>query len=528
MRGKIKLVSVVLFAMLMLGFASVVNAQTPVYVVSSNPNEVTHYGVTEVMGRVQLSVTNTSTSVGSSITITFGGVVIKNASSTPTFVGNPVDPTDGVAPGGIRVQGAGGFAPTANYSFTSVSSTGTGGQVIISLPAGLTGTGNPNVDYITIDGVRADVSTKAVGTDITASLSSSPPTANTFANVSVVRVATVNESLILTAKSGSVAICSATTSAANSIKITEGSAGVFVQYVTSIGQATSVPAPPDARDKFGAKNNTQINIVLSTLPAGTTITWPSTVASDVLTSLGDGGELNLISQSASGDAALYDFATTSQAISDANPESFTFDSTNVTVNIDVNTAVPGSATIQIQLYPPNPTGATAVPRFNHPLINSPADPIIGVNKCTTNLLFTFLTNATGIGFDSGMAIANTTKDPYGTAAQSGPITIYFYGTNAPAPLTTPDVAAGTVWANSLSTIAPGFQGYAIAVAQFQYAHGYAFITGKYNPGSVYDVAEGYVAIVIPDPTQTGGTRLAGPPIQNNLFVPPALGEQLGQ
>src|SRR5215831_8383324 len=102
MRGKIKLVSVVLFAMLMLGFASVVNAQTPVYVVSSNPNEVTHYGVTEVMGRVQLSVTNTSTSVGSSITITFGGVVIKNASSTPTFVGNPVDPTDGVAPGGIR------------------------------------------------------------------------------------------------------------------------------------------------------------------------------------------------------------------------------------------------------------------------------------------------------------------------------------------------------------------------------------------------------------------------------------------
>jgi hypothetical protein len=522
MRGKIKLVSVVLFAMLMLGFASVVNAQA-VYTVSSNPNEVTHYGVTEVMGRVQLSQTNTGTTVGSQITVTYQGVTIKNASSTATNVGDVTVPGSGAAPGGITVAGAGGWAGTiAGLTFTSVSSTGTGGQVIISIPNTITGSGNPNVDFLVIDGVRADVSTKALATDIQASLSSSPSTANTFLNVSVVRVATINESLVLTAKSGSVAICSATTSAANSIKIHEGSAGVFVQYVTS---AAGTAVPPDAREKFGAKNNTQVNIVLSTLPAGTTITWPATVASDVA----GAGSLELISQSASGDAALYDFSTASQAISDANVESFTFDSTNVTVNIDPTTAVPGTATIQIQLYPPNPTsGSLGVPRFNHPLINSPADSIIGVNKCTTNLLFTFLTNATGIGFDSGMAIANTTMDPYGTAAQSGPITIYFYGTNAPAPLTTPDVAAGTVWANSLSTIAPGFQGYAIAVAQFQYAHGYAFITGKYNPGSVYDVAEGYIAIVIPDPTQTGGTRLAGPPVQNNLFVPPASGEQLGQ
>src|SRR5215831_11580165 len=109
MRGKIKLVSVVLFAMLMLGFASVVNAQTPVYVVSSNPNEVTHYGVTEVMGRVQLSQTNTGTTVGSQITVTYSGVVLKNASSTPTDVGDTTVPTTGVAPGGIRVQGAGGW-----------------------------------------------------------------------------------------------------------------------------------------------------------------------------------------------------------------------------------------------------------------------------------------------------------------------------------------------------------------------------------------------------------------------------------
>jgi hypothetical protein len=410
-------------------------------------------------------------------------------------------------------------------SFTSVSSTGTGGQVIISIPAGLVATADPNVDFFTVDGVRADVSTKALGTDVQASLSSSPATANTFINVSVVRVATVNESLVISTTLASEAAC--ITPTAPTLTIKEGSAGVFAQYVASAG-AGGAPVPVDARDAFGAINNTRINIVLTPLPTGVTITWPDSIDSDVLTNLGDGGQLQLISQSASGDAALYDFTTSLQAASDANLETFVIDgASGIVVEIDPDTALPGGASVEVQLYPPDSASATAVPRFNHPLINFPGDGIVQVSKCTTNLLFTFLTNATGVGFDSGLAIANTSADPYGTAAQNGTITIHFYGTNAPTPLTTADVPAGTVWAASLSTIAPGFQGYAIAVAQFQYGHGYAFITGKYNSGSVYDVAEGYMAIVIPDPAFTGA-RYASPPPQNNLLLPPTTGEQLGQ
>ncbi len=61
----------------------------------------------------------------------------------------------------------------------------------------------------------------------------------------------------------------------------------------------------------------------------------------------------------------------------------------------------------------------------------------------------------------------------------------------------------------------GFQGYLIAKCDFQYAHGFSFIVGKYNSGSVFDVAHGYLALVIPDPSITARAASNG-------------GESLGQ
>ena len=45
--------------------------------------------------------------------------------------------------------------------------------------------------------------------------------------------------------------------------------------------------------------------------------------------------------------------------------------------------------------------------------------------------------------------------------------------------------------------APEFQGYVIAVCEFQYAHGFAFITDGF--GGVRSLAQGYLALVIPTP-----------------------------
>jgi len=135
-----------------------------------------------------------------------------------------------------------------------------------------------------------------------------------------------------------------------------------------------------------------------------------------------------------------------------------------------------------------------VPRF---VSNSTAGSLFSVIACATHLLYPFVTNQAG--YDTGIAIANTSQDPYGTSTQTGTCVVTPFGTPTSSAFTTPAaVAPGTVWANLVSIMFPGFQGYLIADCAFQYAHGFAFIT---KVGGV-DLAEGYLALVIPDPPRS--------------------------
>jgi len=123
-------------------------------------------------------------------------------------------------------------------------------------------------------------------------------------------------------------------------------------------------------------------------------------------------------------------------------------------------------------------------------------------RCETNLLWPYVTNQAG--FDTGMVIANTSRDPYGTEAQEGPCTIYYYGADtgggaAPAPQTTGTITAGTqaIWTLSSGgnygiAATPGFQGYVIARCQFRFAHGYAFISDV----GASKLAQGYLALIL--------------------------------
>jgi hypothetical protein len=143
--------------------------------------------------------------------------------------------------------------------------------------------------------------------------------------------------------------------------------------------------------------------------------------------------------------------------------------------------------------------ATApAPRF---VDNNPLNAFT-IIRCQTNLLWPYVTNQAG--FDTGMVIANTSRDPFGTETQEGPCTIYYYGSTtgggaAPAPQTTSSIAAGTqaVWTLSSGgnygiAATPGFQGYVIATCLFQYAHGYAFISDV----GASKLAQGYLALIM--------------------------------
>jgi hypothetical protein len=118
--------------------------------------------------------------------------------------------------------------------------------------------------------------------------------------------------------------------------------------------------------------------------------------------------------------------------------------------------------------------------------------------CTTNLLYPYVVNTNG--FDTGLAIANTSSDPFGTTPQAGTCTLTFYGSGAPSTptYTSPSVANGTVWTSLASTLSPGFQGYIFAVCNFQYAHGFAFVSDV----GARNLAMGYLALVVPTPRTT--------------------------
>jgi hypothetical protein len=126
-----------------------------------------------------------------------------------------------------------------------------------------------------------------------------------------------------------------------------------------------------------------------------------------------------------------------------------------------------------------------------------------INKCSCNILFPFVTNQQG--FDTGVAIANTSVDPFGTTPQAGLVTLNYYsgGTPPPAQTTNATVPGGQQLLFTLSgggnfgiAATPGFQGYIIATAQFQYCHAFAYVSAQGALPTAAGASEGYLGIVL--------------------------------
>jgi hypothetical protein len=183
-------------------------------------------------------------------------------------------------------------------------------------------------------------------------------------------------------------------------------------------------------------------------------------------------------------------------------------------NPSANTPTPGTATVNMS-FAPTPTaafsaaaGAAAsssltVPRFAD---TSTANNAFIISLCQTVLLYPFVTNMNG--FDTGLAVANTTTDPFGTRTQAGTCTFNWYGSSAPTATTSGNIATGTVYTTLASTAAPGFQGYMIAVCNFQLAHGFAFVSDI----GARNIAMGYLALILPTgaSSRTNSNILQGP------------------
>jgi hypothetical protein len=208
---------------------------------------------------------------------------------------------------------------------------------------------------------------------------------------------------------------------------------------------------------------------------------------------------------------------TAQAVYEVvNADPFAVERANIgigvsfTSNTSQNLPAPGTTTLNVSFAPIGPVttaynsadSALPIPRFCD---QSTARNVFSILACTCNILFPFVTNQAG--FDTGVAIANTSQDPFGTAPQSGTVVLNYYGSTtgggaAPPAQTSTVVPAGTELVFTLAgggtngiTATPGFQGYIIANAKFQFCHGFAFISDL----GAQKLAEGYLGIILDNP-----------------------------
>jgi hypothetical protein len=151
-------------------------------------------------------------------------------------------------------------------------------------------------------------------------------------------------------------------------------------------------------------------------------------------------------------------------------------------------------------------GFPYVPSF---VLSQPLDEktIFQITNCATNLLYPYVTSVTG--FNTGIAVANTSSDPFGTINETGICRVNYYGVvdngsvNAPVAVFSKAVPSGQVAAFNLRFGGPdwgvqpvnGFTGYIIIQCNFRWAHGFAFVS---DSGNLF-TAHGYLALILDPP-----------------------------
>jgi hypothetical protein len=293
---------------------------------------------------------------------------------------------------------------------------------------------------------------------------------------------------------------------------------------------TTTNINPAGNTGVPANTNTSVPLLggaLNNIPVGNVNTLLAGLVLSETATAGQGGFLPLASNT-NNNSGLLTFgplpvdangtATAVWEILTANPNAFETAEFGVFYSFTGNPATntpptTPTGTVSMSFAPTfsTPTASGLIPRFTPP---STSTTFISVSLCQTTLLFPFVSSEPG--FDTGIAVTNTSQDPFGTKTQSGTCTFNFYPTTGPSipPFVTPvigpaatDPTLKTMYAQEVSTApgvtaATGFKGYIIAVCNFQLAHGYAL----FSDTGIRNWATGYLALVLPT---GGGDRNTG-------------------
>ena len=167
----------------------------------------------------------------------------------------------------------------------------------------------------------------------------------------------------------------------------------------------------------------------------------------------------------------------------------------------------GSGQMDARFAPLSDVGVASVDAPRPRFVDVGGDPatFVSVVRCATTLLFPFVTNR--FGFDTGIAVSNTSYDWKGTPKQRGQCMVHYIGQvgddgGMPDTATSTIVEGGEQMTFTLSAgnpvwnidPTPDFQGFLVIMCEFQYAHGYAFITD--GGAGIPTLAQGYLALVL--------------------------------
>jgi hypothetical protein len=515
---KLILVALAMTFILSTGVTLMAQTQVPHFILSGTTFQVRQHGQTEVLGDITLTCDVAGTfPVPAALTVVY----------TPIY--SIVNDNAGVFTSGSAVP----FNTRAWYAESEPATT-----AIRIIVANLNTVTNNSVtvqvsgaavigDIIRLMGIRANIgdANLPVNTQVNGTVIAIPPNAFQIDNTNTFPVAYVlDEIKVTTSPALGMLICQPANCKAGGVTVTEK----FPSALTTVTDENDIQHKP----YYGkpASLGTQLIFTIANILPGVKVSWPAgPISGTVLlqVTLPSGAPTSYTNNTTAPTSVTVTYNVTRD--SEVDVESVTVPFTFCPVGIPVP-PVFGTVTVQVQLGPnagtllgPNQPSANILSFVRNPL-NTPPDGIASLTACVTNLLCKFLSTATGAvaggGYDTGLAIANTSSDIFGSKgalAQQGACRVYLFGTGGNSgsfnpkttPIyTTPVVAPGTDSVFSLISTAgvgAGFQGYAIVQCDFQYAHAEAIIADK----QFSTFSHGYDCLIIPDVNVTGG-RQASP------------------
>jgi hypothetical protein len=529
-------------------------AQSPHFILSSTQTIVRQFGQTEVVG--DLTLTCTALGAGtfppnSAITVIFNNITGITNSTNGGFAvtSNVPDQTGGINTVEAYVESEFHPPTTAATAITIVTAS-VNTVVANSITIVVTGTAAPT-DIIRVHGIRVNVNPDVPGTPITANVIGTPPNALVIDNVTSIPVALVLAPLSDTNVTRATPVLACATARTGQATGTVSVSELFSSALTTLTDErdrdhtpTGVVGQPLNGTIKVPGSGTQLKLSFANIPLGVIVT----VQRDSSTS-----PTLLLS-------AAQTFENTTTAAGASKSFSFTVNASDKTANetavfevtfqadptvIPSPPVIPANPiTVSVTLAPNittetnNFTGEVAASSILSFLANpTPPKAIGSLASCVTNLLCKFITTATGAvpggGYDTGLAISNTSADifgDFGATPQTGACRVFLFGDggtstniNKGTPVfTTPPVVAGhsAVFDMKFTGQAGvGFQGYGIIQCDFQFAHAEAIIADQ----QFSTFSHGYDCLVIPDVNVTLG-READP----GFDAGSGSGESLGQ